>query len=228
MTHILVVEDELSIAQAVKQFLKHEGFDCTVLNSAVNVVELVKRYKPDLIVLDIMLPGGDGLDICRTLRQSTDVPIILLTARTSESDRLTGLEAGADDYVCKPFSAPELVLRIKAILRRGSMDALPNAKAFLTLDADRQQVTINNTRLDLTTVEFALLSALTENPNRIYSRDAIMDIIYSDNRVVSDRTVDSHVSKLRRKLNDVIDGHDLLVSVYGAGYKYVPFIAEED
>ncbi|MFC4700237.1 response regulator [Glaciecola siphonariae] len=223
MTHVLVVEDEVSIANALKAFLKHEGFECTVLHSALDVTEIVKRYKPDLVVLDIMLPGGDGLEICKELREQTNAPIILLTARASEKDRLIGLQAGADDYVCKPFSAPELVLRIKAILRRAAPNVdICNSSNALVLDSERQQARFNKSAVDLTKVEYLLLQTFLSTPNRIYSRSQLMSIIYSDNRVVSDRTVDSHVSKLRKKIQSISEEFELIIAVYGSGYKYAP------
>ena len=223
--YIMIIEDEAPIADAIKRFLNRDGFHCTILDNGADAVELVERYQPDLIVLDIMLPGGDGLEICKALRCTTNVPIILLTARSSESDRLEGLKAGADDYVCKPFSAPELVLRVKAILRRSSTDSLLSNSSNLNellLDENTQKASLASNSIELTTVEFALLNALVSNPHRIFSRDTIMTVIYKDNRVVSDRTVDSHVSKLRKKINALVEGHELLVSVYGSGYKYAP------
>jgi two-component system response regulator BaeR len=220
--HIMIIEDEAPIAEAVKRFLNHDGFHCTILHNGSEAVELVTRYQPDLIILDVMLPGGDGMEICRTLRQTTSVPIVLLTARNSESDRLEGLQAGADDYVCKPFSAPELVLRVKAILRRGNgRDSWSDTDALI-LDADTQHACLGTNRVELTTVEFALMSTLVEKPNRIFSRDKLMSVIYKDNRIVSDRTVDSHISKLRKKINAMAEQDELIVSVYGAGYKYTP------
>jgi two-component system, OmpR family, response regulator BaeR len=221
MTHILVVEDEISIADAIKKFIQREGFECTVLHHATNLVEKVNQLKPDLLVLDIMLPGGDGVAICRTLRQENLLPIILLTAKVSEAERLIGLEAGADDYICKPFSAPELMLRIKAVLRR-TQTRLDEQVVPLILDENKLEVSLGKHRMGLTTVEFSLLKVLVENPHRIFSRDAIMDLIYPDYRVVSDRTVDSHVSKLRKKLKLLSDEHELVCAVYGAGYKYAP------
>jgi two-component system response regulator BaeR len=220
--HIMIIEDEAPIAEAVKRFLNHDGFHCTILNNGLEAVELVTRYQPDLIILDVMLPGGDGMEICRTLRQTTNVPIVLLTARNSESDRLQGLQAGADDYICKPFSAPELVLRVKAILRRGNRGDDWSNTDSLILDADTQHACFETNRVELTTVEFALMSTLVEKPNRIFSRDELMSVIYKDNRIVSDRTVDSHISKLRKKINSMAKQDELIVSVYGAGYKYTP------
>jgi two-component system response regulator BaeR len=220
--HIMIIEDEAPIAEAVKRFLNHDGFHCTILNNGLEAVELVTRYQPDLIILDVMLPGGDGMEICRTLRQTTSVPIVLLTARISESDRLEGLQAGADDYVCKPFSAPELVLRVKAILRRGNgRDSWSDSDALI-LNAETQHACLGTNTVELTTVEFALMSTLVEKPNRIFSRDKLMSVIYKDNRIVSDRTVDSHISKLRKKINAMAEQDELIVSVYGAGYKYTP------
>lgn len=221
MQHILIVEDERSIAEAVRTFLNHAGFHCTLLGTAVDVVPTVERYRPDLIVLDVMLPGGDGIELCRQIREISEVPIIMLTAKTEEAERLQGLEAGADDYVCKPFSAPELVLRVKAILRRRGAVSRKNPK-HLQLDANTQEAKLGEVVINLTTLEFALLSTLSANPNRIYSRDAIMNLIYPDHRIVSDRTVDSHVSNLRKKLKLLSPHHELISGVYGSGYKFSP------
>ncbi len=220
MKHILIVEDEVSIADAIKTFLTHAGFRCSVLNDATEVPELVKQFKPDLLILDVMLPGGDGITICKHIRSTSNIPIIMLTAKSSEAERLIGLEAGADDYICKPFSAPELVLRVKAILRRTYTTEDNNAQ--LTLLEHTQEAQLGDKKVALTTLEFSLLALLIKNAHRIYSRDAIMDLIYSDHRIVSDRTVDSHVSNLRRKLKGLSSEHELIRGVYGSGYKYVP------
>ncbi|WP_334032003.1 response regulator transcription factor [Alteromonas sp. P256] len=228
MTHILVVEDEVSIALAVKAFLEKEQMACTVLHTAADLLEIVLHYKPDLIVLDLMLPGGDGIDLCQNIRKHSQVPIIMLTARSSERDRLIGLQAGADDYVCKPFSAPELVLRIKAVLRRSDSkgdykdDGQAVHCAEMKLNRDTLEAEVRGKKVLLTPVEFALAKTLLTSPNKIFSRDALMDVIYSDERIVSDRTVDSHVSKLRRKLKIISPDNELVIAIYGAGYKYTP------
>src|SRR5436309_2364700 len=173
-----------------------------------------RAHAPDLILLDLMQRGRDGLDICRDLRTFTDVPVVMVTARVEENDRLIGLDVGADDYVCKPFSARELVARVKAILRRGRM---PVANA-LVMDEARHRATLDGKPLDLTPVEFRLLGALASAPGRVFSRDKLLEQLYADHRVVTDRTVDAHVKNLRRKLEDARPGTELVRSVYGVGY----------
>lgn len=221
MKHILIVEDEVSIADAINTFLTHSGYQCTVLYDATEVADTVEQMKPDLLILDVMLPGGDGVSLCKNIRANSDIPIIMLTAKTSEAERLIGLEAGADDYICKPFSAPELVLRVKAILRRTAKN--DDDCNQLSLLEHTQEAQLGDKKVSLTTLEFSLLAVLIKNAHRIYSRDAIMDMIYSDHRIVSDRTVDSHVSNLRRKLKILSPEHELIRGVYGSGYKFVPF-----
>ena len=219
MAHIFIVEDEASIARAVKAFLEKEGFICTVRHTASELLNLVMLAKPDLVVLDVMLPGGDGVELCQQIRQKTDTPVVMLTAKSTEKDRLEGLRAGADDYVCKPFSAPELVLRIKAILRR-SQPQTDKQKGQLSLNKNNLTVSFDSNTITLTVVEFALLSALCSSADSVISREELMDVIYRDQRIVSARTVDSHVSKLKRKLRELPFEEDLIVSVYGVGYKF--------
>ena len=174
---------------------------------------------PHLILLDVMLPGRDGMSICRDLRQFTDVPIIMVTARIEEVDRLLGLDLGADDYICKPFSPRELVARVKAVLRRLDRAAEPSAVPRLIVDEQRHEARLDGCTLDLTPVEFRLLNALRSEPGRIFSRDKLLASLYVDHRVVTDRTVDSHVKNLRRKLTDASAGEDLIRSIYGVGYR---------
>jgi two-component system response regulator BaeR len=162
-----------------------------------------------------MLPGRDGLEICRELRGFTDVPIVMVTARVEEIDRLVGLDLGADDYVCKPFSARELVARVKAILRRGR---IPIATS-LVLDEAHHSASLDGRALDLTPVEFRLLAALASAPGRVFPRERLLERLYADHRVVTDRTVDTHVKNLRRKLEEARPGEDLVRSIYGVGYK---------
>jgi two-component system response regulator BaeR len=226
MAHVFIVEDEVSIALAVKAFLEKEGFICTVRHTAAELLDLVEQYQPDLIVLDVMLPGGDGVELCKQIRERMQIPIVMLTAKSTEKDRLEGLQAGADDYVCKPFSAPELVLRIRAILRRVNGEKRNNASGLI-LNDNNLTVSYKETTISLTVVEFSLLKALSQNPDVIVSRDALMDVIYDDQRVVSDRTVDSHVSKLKRKLRQLPTENELVSSVYGAGYKFSTPIKQE-
>lgn len=217
---ILVVEDEIKIAQLLDDYLSLSGYDVSCLHEGTAVVDSVKKSAPDLLLLDLMLPGRDGLEICRELRTFTEIPIIMITARVEEIDRLLGLELGADDYICKPFSPREVVARVKAVLRRQTTAADTESEPLLQLDADSFRLRIADKSLDLTQVEYQLCAALFSQPGRIFSRDQLMDRIYSDGRVVSDRTIDSHIKKLRKKLRELLPEQELIHSVYGAGYRY--------
>ncbi len=214
-TDILVVEDEPKLAALLRDYLQAAGHRVTCLDDGLAVVPAVRAAEPQLILLDIMLPGRDGLDICRELRSFSEVPIMLITARVEEVDRLLGLDLGADDYICKPFSPREVMARVRAILRR----CPPQASGGLQLDAATYRASYAGVELDLTPVEFRLLHCLATTPGRVYSRDQLMDRLYDDHRVVTDRTVDSHVKNLRRKLEQVAPGQELIHSIYGVGYK---------
>jgi two-component system response regulator BaeR len=222
---ILIVEDEPSLALLLSESLRAEGFATDVLERGDAVVAHVKAAEPAAILLDLNLPGRNGLDVCRDLRAFTTVPLIMITGRVEEIDRLLGLEMGADDYVCKPFIPREVVARVRALLRRSREwqaraaggPAPPNG---LQLDDDRFEAHWRGAKLDLTPVEYRLLKALGERPGHVLSRNRLLDAIYVDHRVVSDRTVDSHVKNLRRKLALAGGGEDPIESVYGVGYKF--------
>lgn len=220
---ILIVEDETKLAQVLEEFLQQAGYQTHTLHRGDEVVAWLKQHHASLMLLDLMLPGKDGLEICREVRQFSDLPIIITTAKVAEIDRLLGLELGADDYVCKPYSPREVVARVKANLRRSQQRTKHNQHKpdqLLTLDEDRLKVHHGDNHQELTAVEFALLQALYQSPGMIISRDRLMDRIYSDNRIVSDRTIDSHVKKLRRKLALLVPECELIHSVYGVGYRY--------
>lgn len=219
MATILIVEDEPRLARLLADYLAHAGYATRHTDSAEQAMEWGLAGDIDGILLDLMLPDGDGITVCKTLRRNSQVPILMLTARVDEIDRLLGLELGADDYICKPFSPREVVARVKAVLRRTRPDQTA-MEPGLTLDQDRYEVVIDNRRTALTAIEFALLATLARHPGRIWSRDRLMDEIYQDHRVVSDRTIDSHIRKLRRKLADAhASDHDWIGSVYGVGYR---------
>ncbi len=246
---LLIVEDEPKLAALMTRYLEAGGYQTATVADGRLVVPQVREARPDLILLDLMLPGRDGIEICRELRAFSDVPIIIVTARVEEIDRLLGLELGADDYVCKPFSPRELVARVRAILRRtrgggrGSAPAEPAGPAAadsadealvvdwtdadarpvrLVIDEDRHEVRLEDQVLELTPVEFRLLAVLAAVPGRVLRRDGLLDRLYEDHRVVNDRTVDTHVKNLRRKLMQVVKDRDLIHSVYGIGYKFEP------
>ncbi len=218
---ILVVEDEAKLAGLLRDYLAQEGFEVSVLHRGDEVESWVSTHPVELVLLDLMLPGKSGLDVCRALRADTDVAIIVVTARVDEIDRLLGLELGADDYICKPFSPREVVARVKAVLRRVRRGAAGAGEgAGVKLDPDGYRASIAGRDLGLTAVEFQLLRVLAEHPGRIFTRDQLMDAMYRDERVVADRTVDSHVKKIRRKIASVGPDHEVVHSVYGVGYKY--------
>ncbi len=219
---ICVIEDEPDLANLMVDYLKANDFQTIVFNRGDEANLWLQNNNPDLILLDLMLPGMDGLQVCKNQRQRSAVPIIMMTAKTEEIDRLLGLELGADDYICKPYSAREVVARVKAVLRRICVSApvLENAKPSVTLDEQRMSVRIFDQPVELTSVEFQLFSLLYSQPGRIFSRQYILDNIYQDYRVVGDRTVDGHIKKLRKKLNEANEQVELIRSVYGCGYKY--------
>jgi len=219
---ILIVEDEIKLAQLAADYLHNAGFSTEIVARGDEVVPWLKQRVPDLILLDLMLPGKDGLDVCREIRSFSRVPIIMVTARVEEIDRLLGLELGADDYICKPYSPREMVARVKAVLRRLQLqDCVSNSEA-LTLDANRFRVAAGTREVELTAVEFQLFQVLFRRPGQIFSRSVLMDSIYQDQRIVSDRTIDSHIKKLRKKLEALLPGQEIIHSVYGAGYRYDP------
>ena len=221
-TDILIVEDARDLAQLVSDYLLQAGYTTQVFGDGAKVVDWVRSNSPRLILLDIMLPGEDGITICRKIRAFSNVPIIMLTARVEERDRLQGLEIGADDYICKPFSPREVVARVKALLRRSEQFngrvEMPE-DGVVRLDPEKFEACIEGAILPLTVVEYHLLAFLAAHPGRVFSRGQLIAQIYSDQRVVSDRTIDSHVKKLRKKIGEVCD-KELIHSVYSAGYKF--------
>lgn len=216
--NILIIEDEEKLALILSDYLKEAGFKTSILGNGLEVIPQVREDMPDLIILDLMLPGRDGIDICKDIRSFSNVPIIMLTARVEEIDRILGLELGADDYICKPFSPREVVARVKAVLRRAGGQTLQSER--LLLDESRYEATFDGNILNLTAVEFNLLKVLAANPGRIYSRGLLMEHIYTDQRIVSGRTIDSHIKKLRMKLEKITDKVQPIKSVYGVGYKF--------
>lgn len=224
MQHILIVEDEEQLAAILGDYLRASSFAVSWLREGTGAVKWIREQQPDLVLLDLMLPGRDGMEICKDIRTFSSVPIIMITARIEEIDRILGLELGADDYICKPFSPREVVARVKAVLRRSSgtdcSDQHLHLHLHLHLDAGKMQASLHGQPLELTVVEFKLLSLLSAHPGRIFSRDQLMEHMYQDQRIVSDRTIDSHVKKLRRKMETIAPDSSLIRSVYGAGYAF--------
>jgi two-component system response regulator BaeR len=226
MSHVLIVEDETHLAELERDYLVSAGHEVTVINRGDEALEWLQNNEPAIVVLDLMLPGRDGLDICRDIRKRSEIPIIMTTAKVEEVDRLVGLELGADDYLCKPFSLRELVARVKTVLRR--FEHVTNQsnkdKPVLNVPEDSALANLGDESIELTIVEVNLLQLLMAHPRQIFSRDQIIDRIYEDRRVVSDRTIDSHIKKLRKKLLSLNANHDYIHSVYGAGYRFQPAI----
>ena len=219
--HILIVEDEPKIAALLADYLHQQGgFSTSHLSRGDEVLEWVQSHSPDLLLLDLMLPGMDGIEVCKLVRAQSAVPIIMITARVEEIDRLLGLELGADDYICKPFSPREVVARVKAVLRRSVPIAGAGRDDGLKMDDAMHSAELDGKKLRLTPVEFSLLKTLTSQSGRVFSRDQLMNEMYPDYRIVSDRAVDTHIKNLRKKLTDAGAGKDLVESVYGLGYRY--------
>lgn len=217
--HILIVEDDFDIAEQVMLFFKASGFKITHIADGAEVVSWVRDNSPDAILMDIMLPHQDGVECMKQIREFSMVPIVMLTAKVSESDRLKGLEFGADDYVCKPFSAAELVMRIKAILRRCSAPVLADAPD-IEVNESQLLVSLKGQSLSLTKVEFDVFAMLYNAPNRVFSRQQILDHIQPDNFDISDRVIDSHIKNIRKKIKNIEISPKIVESVYGAGYRF--------
>jgi len=214
---IMIVEDEPELAALVSDYARAAGYEPAVFGNGAEALAAIRLAPPALVVLDLMLPGLDGLSLCRALRASSDIPIVMVTARVEEIDRLLGLEAGADDYLCKPFSPRELMARIKAILRRAG-GVLP--VSTLLVDEAARQVRVHGRALELTPSEFAILAALARRPGLVLSRAQLLDAARADSLDATDRAIDSHVKNLRRKIGLIDPELDPIRSIYGLGYRY--------
>ena len=224
---ILVIDDEPHIIEIVRDYLKQAGYRVVTAGDGQMALTLARHERPDLIVLDLMLPGGlDGLDVCRRLRQDpglADVPIIMLTARVEETDKLIGLELGADDYVTKPFSPRELVARVRAVLRRARGHGPPPGiirVGELAVDLTKRSVTVGGQPVSLTPTEFDLLAVMARNPGRPFTRAQLMDLVYDVAYAGYDRAIDSHIKNLRRKIESDPRQPRYVLTVYGVGYKF--------
>ena len=220
---ILVVEDDSRIADLIARNLQAAGYSCLLAADGDAGLAEFRRAKPALVVLDLGLAGLDGLEVTRWLRRESDVPILMVTARTSESDKLLGLEVGADDYITKPFSTAELVARVRALLRRSSGQLLERRidAGGLAIDPERRTVENQGRPVPLTTLEFDLLYFLAARPGKVFSREALMEQVWGSDRVVDERSIDSLVSRLRRKLESDASAPRYLQTVWGAGYRLV-------
>ena len=213
LRRILVIEDDPKTGSALEMYLRHGGYRAEVARTGDDGLERARREKPDLIILDLMLPGMSGLEICRALREESEIPIIMLTARSTEDDKLRGLDLGADDYVTKPFSPREVVARVGAVLRR-SRNAFHDGD--LDLDPESHEVTLRGENVALTAAEFHILEKFLRAPGRVFTRD---ELLQGDEAL--DRTVDVHIKNLRRKIEDDRGNPTRIVTVFGVGYKYV-------
>jgi two-component system response regulator BaeR len=227
--HILVVEDEEKITRLLCDYLQAAGFRTSTQADGDRVISQVKKDLPDLILLDIMLPGMDGMELCREIRKFSNVPVIMITARVEEIDRLLGLELGADDYICKPFSPREMVARVKAVFRRVHAESQAQAHNLvvgsISLDDKTHQVTVDKQVLNLTPNEFGLLKIMMTRPNRVFSRSELINRVQGYDFEGYDRTIDTHIKNLRKKIAQKLPGQEIISTVYGIGYK---FSAEPD
>jgi len=222
---ILVVEDEEPIAEAVRVRLESEGYAVRVAGDGPQALRLAGDERPDLVVLDLMLPGMDGLEVCRELQRDSWVPVLMLTARADEADKIAGLAVGADDYMTKPFSSRELAARVRAILRRmdrmrTSADGEPITRFDLVIDTSRRRVTREDEEVVLTPLEFEILAALARQPGVVLSRDDLMDRVWGYRDYAGGRVVDSHVARIRRKLGDDAAEPSYVRTVHGVGYAF--------
>ena len=220
--HILIVEDEKKIADLLCDYLKGAGFRTSTQDNGNRVISQVRKDSPDLILLDIMLPGKDGMELCREIRQVSNIPIIMITARVEEIDRLLGLELGADDYICKPFSPREVVARVKTVFRRVHAEPQTNnlVVGSISLDEESHQVMIGNQMLNLTPNEFGLLKIMMNRPNRVFSRSELINRVQGYGFEGYDRTIDTHIKNLRKKIDRQLPGQEIISTVYGIGYKF--------
>ncbi len=215
---ILIVEDEPAIADTIQYALETDGFATEILNSGGPALPLLKAEKIALIVLDIGLPDINGIELCKKIRTLSDVPIIFLTARSDEIDRVVGLEIGGDDYVTKPFSPRELAARVKAVLRRVKGDPSPAGKTVFSLDTEKCRIAYFGTRLDLSKYEYNLLTVFINRPGRVFSRDRLMELAWDEPDASMDRTVDAHIKNLRAKLKTIRPDIDPILTHRGMGY----------
>ena len=220
MSRILIAEDEQDIHQLLVDYLQQSGFTTVAVDNGNDALSQARTEQPDLVLLDVMMPGLDGLEVCRQLREVSHVPVIFITARHDEVDRIVGLRMGADDYIVKPFSPREVVARVEALLRRARWRAEAEVvQTGLQLNTETYVARWQGRVLDLTPVEFRLLHTLSKHPQRVFRRDELIGAAYDDHRIVSDRTVDSHIKNLRQKLQ-AVGAADVIQAVYGVGYRY--------
>ncbi|MCP4752211.1 MAG: response regulator transcription factor [Proteobacteria bacterium] len=222
--HILVIEDEIKIAKLLCDYLKDSGFQATSIGNGNEALSVVKKNEFDLLLLDISLPGMDGIELCKEVRRFSDVPIIMVTAKADTVDRLIGLELGADDYICKPFDPREVVSRVKAVFRRTNRSTPDSTivEGDIELNEQYHQVLIKETEVKLTPIEFDLLKLFLSNPNRVFSRNELLNQIQGYDFEGYDRTVDNHIKNLRKKIMKFYPDKEVIQTVYGVGYKLVP------
>ena len=221
--HILIVDDERKLVQGLVGYFRQAGFETLTAYDGRTALEIVQRERPDLILLDLMLPEIDGLEVCRRIRRTSDVPIIMLTARVEEADTLIGLELGADDYIAKPFSPREVVARARALLRRASGALVPTATlrgGAVMLDIERRSVQVAGRSVELTPTEFELLAALMRNAGRPITRTQLLDATQGDAYAGYERTIDAHIKNLRRKIEIDPANPEHILTVFGVGYKF--------
>ena len=223
MTTVLVVEDEIEIARVVRDYLRNAGFEVIVVGDGGSAVASVRSAKPDLLVLDLGLPGRDGLDVAREIRRWSDTPIVMLTARGDETDRIVGLEIGADDYVVKPFSPKELVARVRAVLRRTRTAARGDEvvrAGDVEIDTAKMRVSVGGSQVDLTPTEFQLLATLAREPGRVFTRSQLLDAVHGVAIESYERAIDAHVKNIRRKIEPEPGSPRYVVTVHGVGYRF--------
>jgi len=222
---ILIVDDEVRIVRGVRKYFENAGFTVLEAYDGLSGLSLARREKPDLVVLDLMLPEMDGLDVCRKLRQESNVPIIMLTARVEEADKLVGLELGADDYMTKPFSPRELLARTRAVLRRSGPDIIPQRRVYrfgdVAFDVHAHTLTVNNVEETLTPIEYDLLSHFIQQPNQAFSRAQLMDAAGLGSFEGAERTIDVHIHNLRKKIEPDAARPRIILTVFGVGYRFV-------
>ncbi|MCK7597223.1 response regulator [Microbulbifer sp. CAU 1566] len=219
--NLLIVEDETKVARLLKNFLQAQGHKCSVVERGDLVMDWLKSNRADVILLDVMLPGLDGMAVCRAIREYSTVPIIMLTARVEEVDQLLGLELGADDYICKPFNMKNVAARVSALLRRIQFESDKEEQALeAELPENDNRLLLRGQPVELTATEYRILRPLYKNKGRIYTRAQLLDLAYSDDRDVTERSIDTHIKSIRKKIANVMPELDLIHSIYAMGYKW--------